>query len=324
VVSLNVVPAVGAVLERILDDTYPLWHDGLSRHNYGRYWAAQLKTGWGQAHLSRVALQDGLHVVASAKRYDLSLKLDGRIRRVLGIGAVFTATAFRGRGAAKELLTRIIETAEAEGYEFAALFSEIAPRLYEQLDFVPVPLTECRLEVDRKGGGPPAILVRSGEDRDLPAIADLSAAWSTGARLAVARSEDFISHGITKQRLLAGLGPAGLRTVEFLVSEEGHQPVAFIVCVSHHGTWFIEDAGDRDPSGARLGAMLQVMLARHPAETAPAIRGWLPHALRPSQVRIAAESPTSEILMIRPLKDRTLPLPPLSAAEVTYWHGDYF
>jgi hypothetical protein len=27
---------------------------------------------------------------------------------------------------------------------------------------------------------------------------------------------------------------------------------------------------------------------------------------------------------VRPLRDRILPLPPLAAAEVVYWHGDYF
>jgi hypothetical protein len=27
---------------------------------------------------------------------------------------------------------------------------------------------------------------------------------------------------------------------------------------------------------------------------------------------------------IRPLRDRILPLPPLAAAEVVYWHSDYF
>jgi predicted N-acetyltransferase YhbS len=322
--ALSVVPAVGAVLERILDDTYPLWHDGLSRENYGRYWTAQLRTPWGQAHLGRVALQDGPHVVASAKRLDLSMQIDGRIRRVLGIGAVFTAPAYRGRGAAKELITRMIETAEAEGFEFAALFSEIAPRIYEQLDFVPVPLTEWRLTVDQKGGGPPAILLRSGEDRDLAVITEISAARSAGARLAVARGEDFITHGIAKKRMLAGLGPPGLREVEFLVTEEGHQPVAYLVCLSHRGEWFIEDAGDRDPSGARLGAMLQAMLARHPGETVPEIRGWFPCSLRPPQVHVAGATPTGEVLMIRPLRDRTLPLPPLSADEVVFWHGDYF
>ena len=322
--ALSVVPAVGPVLDRILDDTFPLWHEGLTRENYGRYWSAQLRTAWGQAHLGRVALQDGPHVVASAKRLDLSMQVDGRIRRVLGIGAVFTAPAYRGRGAAKELISRMIETAEAEGFEFAALFSEIPPRIYEQIDFVPVPLTERRLSVDQKGGGPPAILVRSGEDRDLAAIAEISATRSATARLAVARGEDFIKFGVAQKRILAGLGAPGLREVEFLVSEEGHQPVAYLVCSSQRGAWFIEDAGDRDPDGARLGAMLQVMLARHPGEALPEIRGWFPNSLTPPQVRVAHAAPTSEVLMIRPLKDRTLPLPPLSAEEVVFWHADYF
>jgi hypothetical protein len=218
----------------------------------------------------------------------------------------------------------MMETGEAEGFEFAALFSEIPTRLYEQIDFVPVPLTEWRLTVDRKGGGPPAVLVRSGEERDIPALAEISSAGSAGARLAVARSEDFVKHGISRKRLLAGLGPPGLREVEFLVSEEGHQPVAYLVCTSHRGAWTIEDAGDRDPSGARLGAMLQVMLARHPGEALPDIRGWFPSSLNPPQVQIAHAAPTSEVLMIRPLRNRTLPLPPLSAAEVVFWHGDCF
>jgi hypothetical protein len=30
------------------------------------------------------------------------------------------------------------------------------------------------------------------------------------------------------------------------------------------------------------------------------------------------------VLMIRPLKDRTLPLPPLAAEDVVYWRSDYF
>jgi GNAT superfamily N-acetyltransferase len=322
--ALTVVPAVGTVLERVLDDTFLLWHDGLSRENYGRYWAAQLKTAWSAAHLDRLALQDGPHTVASAKRYDLSFRIDGRIRRVLGIGAVFTAPAYRGRGAAKELLARMMETAEAEGYEFAALFSEIAPSFYEQLDFVPVPLTEWCLEVDQKGGGPPAVLVRSGDDRDLPAMAEMSATRAAGARLSVARSEDYIKYGLARQRLLAGLGPPGMREVEFLVTEEGHQAVAYLVSVVHRGRWTIEDAGDRDPSGARLGAMLQVMLSRHPGEAVPEIRGWFPHGLVPPQVRVAAATPTGEVLMIRPLQDRRLPLPPLSPEEVVFCHGDRF
>jgi GNAT superfamily N-acetyltransferase len=323
-VPLLIVPATGPVLEHVLNDTFPLWNDGLSRENYAKQWAAQLKTPWGQAHLDRVALVDGPHVLASAKRYDLSLRIDGRIRRVLGIGAVFTTPAHRGRGFARELLTRLLDTAVTDGQEFALLFSEIAPAYYERLDFVPVPLLESTFGVDRKRGGAPAMLVRSGDDTDLPAIVEMSAARSAHARLTVARSEDFIRYGITKKRLAAGLAPIGCRATEFLVVEEGHQAAAYLVCTNENGRWMIEEAGDRDPSGARVGAMLQVMLARHPGERVPEIKGWWPQGFMPPQLQVVASVPAQDVLMIRPLRDRILPLPPLAAAEVVYWHADYF
>ena len=321
---LQVVPAIGPTLERILDDAFVLWHDGLSRANYGKSWAAQIRSPWGVSHLDRVALVDGPHVVSSAKRYDLSLRLDGRIRRALGIGAVFTAPAYRRRGGARELLSRLLETAVAEGQEFAMLFSEIAPAFYERLEFVPVPLAERIIAVDRKRGGAPAMLVRSATDQDLPAIVEMSAARAAGARLTLDRSEDYIRYGVTRKRLLSGLGPLGLRETEFLVVEEGHQAVAYLVCSAREGRWMIEEAGDRDPSGARLGAMLQVMLARYPAETVPDIRAWWPHTLTPPQLRITTTTPSEGVLMIRPLRDRILPLPPLAVEEVVYWHADYF
>ena len=319
----HVVPATGPVLEQVLNDTHPLWNDGLPRENYAKSWAAQLKTPWGQHHLDRVALVDGPHVLSSAKRYDFSMRFDGRIRRVLGIGAVFTAPAHRGRGCARELLTRMLDTAVTEGQEFAMLFSEIAPAFYERLDFVPVPLLESTLEIDQKRGGAPAMLVRSGDDRDVHAIAELSAARSADARLAVDRSEELIRFMITRKRLHSGLAPSGYRNTEFLVVEEGYTAVAYLVMTEQDGRWMIEEAGDRDPSGARLGAMLQVMLARHPGERLPEIKCWWPQALVPPQIKIAAASPTQEVMMIRPLRDRILPLPPLAAPEVVYWHSDY-
>ena len=322
--SFQVVPATGAVLEQVLNDTFSLWHDGLSRENYGKAWAAQLKTPWGRQHLDRVALVDGPHVLSSAKRYDLSLRIDGRIRRVLGIGAVFTAAAHRGRGCARELLTRMLDTAVTEGQEFAMLFSEIAPSFYEELDFVPVPLLESTLEVDQKRGGAPAMLVRSGDEKDLHNVAEMSAARSANARLSLDRSEDLIRFMITRKRIQSGFAPSGYRNTEFLVVEEGHQAVAYLVSTEQDGRWMIEEAGDRDPAGARLGAMLQVMLARHPGERLPEIKCWWPQALLPPQVKVAASTPTQEVLMIRPLRDRILPLPPLAAAEVVYWHADYF
>lgn len=321
---LQVVPAAGDILEQILDDTFPLWGDGLPRSNYARAWTAQLKTSWGRQHLDRVALVDGPHVLASAKRYDFSMRFDGRIRRVLGIGAVFTALAHRGRGFARELLTRLLDTAVTEGQEFAMLFSEIDPAFYERLDFVPVPLVESTLEIDQKRGGAPAMLVRSGDDRDIAAIAEMNALRVTDARLSMARSEDLIRFQITRKRLQSGFAPPGYRNNEFLVVEEGSQAVAYMVMTEQDGRWMIEEAGDRDPAGARLGAMFQVMLARYPRERLPEIRTWWPQSLVPPQVKVVAATPTQGVLMIRPLRDRILPLPPLAAPEVVFWHADYF
>lgn len=320
----GLVDATGRYLDQILDETFPLWNDGLNRQQYARFWEAQRRTPWGATHLDRVALLDGDDVLCSAKRYDLSARIEGRIRRVLGIGAVFTSPAKRGRGAAGRLLETMLDTAVAEGYEYAMLFSEIDPAFYQRLDFVPIPVVETSLEVDLKRGGSPAVLVRAGDERDIPSIAEMSARRSEGARFALDRSEDWIRYGLAKRRLLAGLGPAGLREVEFLVTEEGHQAVAYIVASAQRGRWFIEDAGDRDPSGARLGAMLQVMLARTPHLPPPRIHAWLPHDFTPPQVRRVAARPTAETLMIRPLTDRSLPLPPLDGHQVVYWRLDYF
>ena len=204
------------------------------------------------------------------------------------------------------------------------LFSEIEPAFYERLNFVPVPLVESTLEIDQKRGGAPAMLVRSGDDRDIPSIAEMSALRTTDARLAMERSEDLIRFQILRTRLHSGLAPAGHRHNEFLVVEEGSQAVAYLVMTEQDGRWMIEDAGDRDPSGARLGAMLQVMLARYPSERLPEIKTWWPRALVPPQVSIAAASPSSSVLMIRPLRDRILPLPPIDAPDVVFWHADYF
>ena len=59
-------------------------------------------------------------------------------------------------------------------------------------------------------------------------------------------------------------------------------------------------------------------------EELPAARAWWPLTWIPPQVQFVDRRPTSDVLMIRPLRDRTLPLPPLSAEDVLYWHADAF
>jgi hypothetical protein len=156
----------------------------------------------------------------------------------------------------------------------------------------------------------------------MAAIAAMSAARSASSRLALDRSEDWIRYGITKRRLLCGLSAVGSRHVEFLVTEEAQRAVAYVVITVHEGQWFVEDAGDQDPDGARVGAMLEALLARTPHLDPPEIRAWLPHGLRPPQLDVIQSQQAAEVLMIRPLKDRTLP--PIGVDDVVYSRLDYF
>ncbi len=321
--ALRLETASDAALDQILRETHPVWGGGLAFDAYAKYQAAERRTAWGRAHVERMALYDGQRLLASAKRYDLSARVDGRIRRVLGLGALFTSRPTRGRGAASAMVAHLVDAANTEGFEFALLFSDIGPALFERLEFVPMPLATSTLRVLTKDGAP-AMLVRAGDDKDLAHVTELSLARSSPSRFALDRTEDLIRHAISKRRLHAGLGPAGLRQVEFLVAEEGHMAVAYMVCTVHDGTWTIEEAGDRDPAGARLGAMLQVMLAREPSLEPPRITGYWPHDLRPPQLEVVAVKPSDAVMMIRPLRDRTLPMPPLSASDIAFWHGDLF
>ena len=322
--ALSLITATGPLLDQALRHTFAQWGGGLTPEAWTRYDRALARLPWGRAHREHVALMDGGRLVAVAKRHELSARIDARIRRVLGIGAVYTPPELRRRGAASALIEHVLAAAETDGFEFALLFSEIGPAFYERFDFVPVPLVETTLGVRTGRGGAPAVLLRGGDDRDLPHVMEMNATRAAPARWALDRTEEFLKYTIARRRLFAGLGPAGARQVEFLVTEEGHQAVAYLVATIQDGAWTIEECGDRDPGGARLGAMLQVMLAREPAEAAPVIRAWWPHGWTPPQLDLLATRPTREVMMLRPLTDRVLPLPPLDSREVLYWHGDLF
>jgi hypothetical protein len=166
------------------------------------------------------------------------------------------------------------------------------------------------------------MLVRAGDDRDLPAVAAMHAARTDGALFALRRDASSIHHALVRRRLLAGLGPPGRRQVELVVAEEGASAVAYAVLNENANGWTLEEAGDRDPAGARLGGMLQVLLAREPSAPAPLIRAWWPRAFPvPPQLELTGRADARDVLMLRPLADVPLPA---GAADVFYWHADRF
>src|SRR5438094_709219 len=148
----GLVAAEGPILAEILAATYDIWNEGLDRNSYARYYAAQRGTSWGRQHLRRTALVRDGAVLASAKEYRFDAVLDGRPIQVLGIGAVFTQPAHRGRGHARELLVRILDRAASDGVDVALLFSEIDPDYYARLGFAPLETSDLELRaIPRRG-----------------------------------------------------------------------------------------------------------------------------------------------------------------------------
>jgi GNAT superfamily N-acetyltransferase len=321
---MTLVQAQGAVLRQILDATHPLWADGLSPSGYARYNEAQLRTPWGSHRLQRYALlaEDG-RLLSSAKRYTLTLQLDGRKVAAVGIGALFTPQDERGNGYAGHLVDRLIGVARDDGAEIAILFSEIGTTFYRRLGFFPVGFRELTLTIAPMQGAP-MVLVRSGEDRDIPAVVSLASRMAAPYRFALVPTEDSIRFSLSKKRLLAGFSTPGALAVEFFIVEEGATAAAFaILTTAGEDDVVLEMCGDRDPNGARVGALLQVLRARVPCDTIPSIRGSLPHGWLPPQLTIERSVSSPSVLMLRPMNDRVL-IRPLAEQDVLFWHGDLF
>jgi hypothetical protein len=167
-------------------------------------------------------------------------------------------------------------------------------------------------------------MVRGGEERDLADIAAMGTARAAPYRFHVNRDRDLLQFSIGKKRLMAGLGPPGLRELHFFVAEEGGSAAAYVVVSVKGREWVLEECGDRDPAGARAGAIMQVLIARAPAEQRPSIGGWLPSGFLPPQLRVVDERPSVELLMVRALTDAGRAATTLSEREIVYWGGDRF
>ncbi len=304
----------GQLMEQVLDDTYDLWGDGLSRKAYGLWNLAQMKTAWGKKNLARVGFVDGDQVVVSAKRYLFDALIAGQPARVLGIGAVFTPQSHRGQGLAPKLIEAMMADGQARGCTVALLFSEIGADYYTRLGFTVVPRQMVTIDVPRTRRGAPATMVRAADPLDFPEISALSMGYARDASFALTRTPDLIEFGITRRRLRAGLGPAGLRQVEVFVAEEGYRAAAFIIVSRGPEGIVLEDCGDRDPSGARIGALLEAYVERDPSHGDRTLRAWLPPGLHPPQVRLSAPFEAPEVMMVRGM----------TSDQPVYWPLDVF
>jgi hypothetical protein len=222
-----------------------------------------------------------------------------------------------------ELVDRLLDEAARNGATMALLFSDISHE-HSPAGFDVIATTEAELRVaESSRRGAPMTLIRGGEERDLAAIVAMGQIRADPFRFHLDRDIDFVQYAITKKRLRAGLGQAGARQLHFFIAEEGITAAAYVVVSVVGLTWTIEECGDRDPTGARVGAILQALIAREPVERRPTIRAWLPRGFVPPQVTIVSAKPSPEVLMVRSLGAKAAQ-PRLSADDVLYWRSDMF
>lgn len=318
-----IIPAEGAILERVLETAHSISSEGLSRHTYAQFDAAQMRTAWGRRHQRRFALVEGGDVLASAMQYDLAAVLDQQPVRVCGIAEIFPQPALATGGPGRELVARLLEPGARDGVAMALVFSDTTHE-HGPAGFNVVAMTAVELSVaEPSRRGAPMTLIRGGEERDLAAIVAMGQVRASPFRFHLHRDVDFVQHAITKKRLLAGLGTASARQLHFFIAEEGITAAAYVVISIVGGTWTIEECGDRDPSGARVGAILQALIAREPVERRPTIRAWLPRGFVPPQVTIVSAKPSTEVMMMRSLGTKEVH-PRLTADDVLYWRSDIF
>jgi hypothetical protein len=318
-----VIPAEGAIRERVVAIAHSISSEGLRRHAYSQFDAAQMRTAWGRRHQRRLVLVEGGDVLASATQYELAAIFHQRPVRVCGIGEIFPQSASATGEPARELVDRLLEQGARDGCAMALVFSDLSHE-HQPAGFDLVPMTAVELSVaEPSRRGAPMTLIRGGEERDLAAIVAMGQVRASRFRFHLDRDVDFVHYAITKKRLLAGLGTAGARQLHFFIAEEGITAAAYVVVSIVGGTWTIEECGDRDPTGARVGAILQALIAREPVERRPTIRAWLPAGFVPPQVTIVSAQPSTEVMMIRSL-GTTAVHPRLSGDDVLYWRSDIF
>jgi len=316
--------AAGPVLERVLDGMNRFAQPGgLNRHGTRQLYAAQMKTDWGKRCQRLFTLTDGQELLASAAQYDLSGVLDGAQVRICGIGSVVTYAPRQDSG--RQLIDALLDQAARSGAQIGLVFShtKAAPDAPADNNGARViRFTDATIDVAKSARhGAPMTTVRGGEPRDLAAIVAMGRVRAEHFRLHFDRDVDFVQYAITTRRLLAGLGTPNARQLQFFIAEEGITAAAYVVVSIVGDTWTLEECGDRDPSGARVGALLQALIAREPAARRPTIHAQFPSGFLPPQVTVLSARSSSDVVEVRVL-DRGLSVPPLADDDVLLWHDD--
>jgi GNAT superfamily N-acetyltransferase len=132
----------------VLPHSSAIWAGSRSLDEYVQDFVAVAGSAFGRRRFRTIGLRIDGSIAVSCKRYEREIRCGDRVLRAVGIGAVFTPPALRGRGYASALIGVLLDSERAAGTDVAYLFSDIHPAFYERLGFVALPSRTISLRAD--------------------------------------------------------------------------------------------------------------------------------------------------------------------------------
>ena len=258
-----------AYAREVLPLTASLWAGARDFTSYAAHTDAIARSGYGRRHFRTIGLYDGTTLLASMKRYERTVHFGDHRLRAIGIGAVFTPPALRGRGYASAMLAMTLDASRSEGYDIAYLFSDIRPQFYAALGFIALPSRSISLRID--GLATPRIEVQTLGDAD----------WG-GVRRCFELCERARAWGFVRTPLVwdwlrlrirqGGEHATGVQTN--LVVRRGRGVAAYVLGVRapEHDAYLLDEFGFAD---AEAAALVPALL-RSAAGDLRRVTGWLP------------------------------------------------
>ena len=136
----------------VLPLSFSLWGGGRTFERYASDFRHRAASA--QPKPFTVGLREAGTVACSCKLYDRELRDGDATLRAIGIGAVFTSPAERGRGLASLMLGALLDGERDAGYDLAFLYSDIHPAFYQKLGFLAVPSRSISLRAALLDGTP--------------------------------------------------------------------------------------------------------------------------------------------------------------------------
>lgn len=253
----------------VLPLTATLWAGRRNFESYVSQTYEIAQSGYGRRHYATIGLFEGKQLLASFKRYERAIHVGAARLHAFGIGAVHTPGEFRGRGYASAMLAMALDKAREDGYDLAYLFSDIRPRFYQDIGFLPLPSRSISLRAD--GLPKSRVEVSLLEDND----------W-TGMRRCFDLANRNCSWGFVRTPLVwewirmrmrhHSEHPVGAHTN--LVVRRGRAVAAYVLGARapDHDAYILDEFGFADAQAASLIAPL----LRSAAGDLQRITGWLP------------------------------------------------